>query len=207
MDSTQHLVGLFKPVDRGYVFRAPYQTGLGKVRHYLVDNAQMAELTALIAGPRPMLTRLALVFAAVAAVLLASLIVYALSPHENPQAIDTLAMLLISAVFVGAGYLMWRSYKLRQIAPLIAHLTPTDLQITRNDIRKSVISAMSVKQLRLVTAVTALAAVVNLAGAAYAFSIGKTDVGSIITGIIFAGLTVYYVVQLMRRNAAARVPN
>jgi hypothetical protein len=201
--SAQQTALLFKPVAGGYVFRMPYQMGLAKVRHYLVSEGQKAELTATILGKRAGLTRLGLVLAAVGAVLIAALLVFSLSPHRNPGTSDTIAMFVLATVLIAAGFAAWRWWKLRQLEPMLAQLAPTDLQITRSEMRGRMLSGMSVKQLWLVVTLSVLAGAANLASGAYALSLGQSGVASIISGVIFVAVGFYYALHLVSRMKAA----
>jgi hypothetical protein len=202
----QQTAALFKPVEGGYVFRAPYQLGLGAVAHYRVDERQKAELADVIAGKHPWGTRVALAFAAIGAVVIAAIAVFAVSPHKSPTAIDMLAMIALSLVAVAPIFALWRWWKLRQLAPLLARLPRTDEQITRREMRAAAAAAMSVKQLWALTIVFALAGALNLFAAAEAFSSARgSGVGSALSGIMFVGLCIYHGLLLAGRLRGQRV--
>jgi hypothetical protein len=182
---------LFKPVEGGYVFRVPYQLGLREVRHYLVSESQKAALVAAIAGQRPARTRSYLALAGAVAIIAAALIVMALSPHSNPMASDTFAMIALATVLVLIGAAGWRCWKLRQLAPLLAQLQPTELTITRAEMRRAAIAGTATSHLRLNVILSAIVGGIYLATAAYAISGGQAASTSMIAGIIFIGIAVY----------------
>jgi hypothetical protein len=143
------------------------------------------------------------VLAAVGAVLIAALLVFSLSPHRNPGTSDTIAMFVLATVLIAAGFAAWRWWKLRQLEPMLAQLAPTDLQITRSEMRGRMLSGMSVKQLWLVVTLSVLAGAANLASGAYALSLGQSGVASIISGVIFVAVGFYYALHLVSRMKAA----
>jgi len=135
--------------------------------------------------------------------LIAALLVFSLSPHRNPGTSDTIAMFVLATVLIAAGFAAWRWWKLRQLESMLAQLAPTDLQITRSEMRGRMLSGMSVKQLWLVVTLSVLAGAANLASGAYALSLGQSGVASIISGVIFVAVGFYYALHLVSRMKAA----
>ncbi len=124
------------------------------------------------------------------------------APHQVTVT-DTIAMFVLATVLIAAGFAAWRWWKLRQLEPMLAQLAPTDLQITRSEMRGRMLSGMSVKQLWLVVTLSVLAGAANLASGAYALSLGQSGVASIISGVIFVAVGFYYALHLVSRMKAA----
>jgi hypothetical protein len=190
---------LFKPVEGGYVFRAPYQLGFGKARHYLVSEAEMAALAAAITGRRPALTRVGLALAAAAAAIVASILVFVFSPHRGPAISDSIAIFALTFALILVQAAAWRFWKLRRLAPMFARLTPTELTITRAEMRRVMFAGMSLYQLWVATIILGIAGALNLASSAYAIWGGRTAFSGIVSGTIFTGIAVYYALHLKSR--------
>jgi hypothetical protein len=207
MNALTQADALFKPVEGGYVFREPYRIGWGKARHYLVTDAQKVELAAAITGPHPLRTVIGLACGTVAAIAVAALAVFALSPHANPQGSDTALMMLLSGVLIIAGYLVWRAHKIRTIAPLLADLTPTDLQITSREMRARMLAKVPTGLMWFCVVVYVLLAATNAGDMIYNLSIGRNITSALpkmIVIIIFTALTVWYGRELLARARSAR---
>ena len=195
---------LFKPVDGGYVFRVPYQTGLGKVRHYRVNESEKAALAETIDGKRPLLTRACLALSGAGAFAISTLAVYALSPHPDPQAADTRAIAALAFVLIAAQFAAWRWWKLRQLAPTLARLAPTDLQITRREMRQAMFGRMLAGEIRTIAILSGLAGAVNIASGIISIADGRSGLAAMISGASFAGTGAYYALHLMGRKAQTR---
>jgi hypothetical protein len=191
---------LFKPVEGGYVFRVPYQTGLGKVRHYLVSESERIALAETIDGKRPLRARACLALSGAGAFVIATLAVYALSPQPDPQAADTLAIAALAFVLIAAQFAAWRWWKLRQLAPTLARLALTDLQITRREMRQAMLDTLSVGQIRAIAILSGLAGAMNVASGALSMAGGRSGLAAMISGATFAGTGAYYALHLMGRK-------
>jgi hypothetical protein len=190
---------LFKPVEGGYVFRAPYQIGFGKVRHYLVSEAEMSALVAAIAGQRPALTRAGLALAAAVAAIVASTLVFVFSPHRGPAISETIAISALTFALILIQATAWRFWKLRRLAPMFARLTPTELAITRAEMRRTMLARMSTRQLWVVTIILGIAGALNLASSAFSIWGGNNAASAIVSGAIFTGMAIYYALHLASR--------
>jgi hypothetical protein len=190
---------LFKPVEGGYVFRVPYPLGLGRVRHYLVMNTEKAALVAAIAGPRPARTRNCLWLAGSAAVIVATLVVLVLSPHHAPALSDTIAMMVLSLALILVEAAVWRFWKLRQLAPLLARLAPTELEITRAEMRRAIFARTATSHLWLNTILYGVAGAVGLANQRIRDLGRPTQSFCDRLGVIFTGSAIYYAVHLASR--------
>jgi MFS family permease len=141
-----------------FVFRAPKPWLFGKTSNYLADEAQKAEiLTAMTrnvsAGRRAVVIG-ALLLGCVLWAIAVSLLMWAISSHEEPTARELVIMsLLIAGPVIAALYLgLALSVKatLAKIAPLIARLQPTDEQITRADLRRGIMKSTSLRAMVLI---------------------------------------------------------
>jgi hypothetical protein len=149
----------FKPAAGGlFVFRAPRPWLFGKKSNYLADEAQKAEiLTAMTrnvsAGRRAAVTG-ALVLGCVLWAIAVSLLMWAISSHEEPTASELVIMsIMIVGPVIAALYLgLVLSVKatLAKVAPLIARLQPTDEQIIRADLRCGMMKSTSLRAMLLI---------------------------------------------------------
>lgn len=147
MSDLQIAASLFQAAPGGYVYREPYGWPFKHALHYLVTEDQKIAILDVVVPRRPILWQVALwstlcVFVAVDCVAL-----WLYTGHDTPTGFDIFAVLALAAtqVLVALVILFW--WRRRQLAPLIATLTPTELRITRSDMRKPATNAMSSKQL------------------------------------------------------------
>jgi hypothetical protein len=146
---------LFRPAPGGFVYRAPNPWIFGRADHFLVSEAQKAELLAMMVAPRPAL-RLAIIFVGLVlwgAGMGASL--YALSGHPDPTFGDVLIMVgaTLAALFLALHLALRR--KLRRIQPILAAATPTTAVITSDEIRAAVNRTTSLRAAIIVVAASA----------------------------------------------------
>lgn len=199
---------LFRPAEGGYVFRTPYRLGFGKVSHYLVSESEKAELTAAIAGPDPATTRAKFALAGAGAMIAAVVLVAVLSPHKDPTIADAAAMLLLIAAFALPVAALWRSRQMRRIAPLLARLRPSDQQITRAEMRRTMFRRMAATHIRLTAVLCATAGFANLLLGAYSIAGGRTGSStSPAAGAIFVGVGIYYALNAKYGRKTARTQN
>jgi hypothetical protein len=188
---------LFKRSGDRYVYQSPNPWVFGRSKRYLVTEAQKAELMSLIAARRPKL-RIALVMAIVlfwAAA--ASLIVWALSPHEDPTAIDALAIAALALIPLYLSWVAALQRQLRRIQPIIDGAPPTQERITRPELRKALSDSMSMRKsllLALTWAFTCATQVFSLVirnGYHPLFSDVQSWLNTF-TAVLGAGLALYY---------------
>jgi hypothetical protein len=148
---------MFMPVPEGYVFREPYRWPFTQAPHYLVNEAQRDKLLAMIGPKRPILWQITLWGTLCLMVAAAGFLVWAVTRHENPTVIDTISMMALTFAQVVVAFLVLRWHKLRGLRPLLASLPTTDLRITRSDMQRQTMNAMSVRQLILLGAIHVLA--------------------------------------------------
>jgi hypothetical protein len=122
---------MFKKVPEGYVFRAPNPWVFGRARFYLVNDAQKAQLLAIITARSQAVFWIALVALIGAST---AAIAYG-SGHDDPTAGDVVIMLALLPVWIYAAVLISIGPMARRLQPLLAGLTPTDQRITGVDLR------------------------------------------------------------------------
>ncbi len=154
---TRMAAAMFMPVPEGYVFREPYRWPFTQAPHYLVNEAQRDKLLAMIGPKRPIFWQITLWGTLCLMVAGAGFVVWALTRHENPTVIDTISMIALTFAQVVVAFLILRWHKLRGLRPLLASLPTTDLRITRSDMQRQTMNAMSVRQLILLGAINVMA--------------------------------------------------
>jgi hypothetical protein len=136
---------LFKAAPDGWVFRSPNPWVFGDTPHYLVNDAQKAQIEAIIA-PRPRVIVAVLVAGLVAWVLLLATGMWAFSGHENPTPGDIgvvvgLTFLALFALLPLAGLI-----QRRRLRPVLAEAPLTAERITYAELQQKVEAATPFKQ-------------------------------------------------------------
>jgi hypothetical protein len=116
----------FRPVDGGYLYRAPNRWVFGRYRHYFVNADQKA---ALASAHRTMM-RQTFWTIIIGAAFCAPIAGVFLPSHSNAQ---QLAYLGVSALIGLAIGLTLNFLLLQKVNPIIATLTPSNDRITRRD--------------------------------------------------------------------------
>ncbi|MDF2119902.1 hypothetical protein PY365_30515 [Roseiarcaceae bacterium H3SJ34-1] len=148
---------MFKPAPGGYVFREPYRWVFGRARHYLVSEAQRAQIVAVVVPRRPIFSQMMLWTVFCLMVALAGAIVWAYGRHDNPSAGDVVAMVVLAVIQAYAGLLIFRWRQLRRLRPVLAGASSTDERITPADALQALNAsggALSARQLVLTGAVS-----------------------------------------------------
>jgi hypothetical protein len=148
---------LFKQVPGGFIYRAPNPWIFGCAKHYLVNEAQKAELLRIVVAPRPMLRLAAIVALVLLWVVAMTTIVWAFSGHADPTAGDAVIMSIstFSAMFLAMHFALRR--KLEQVQPILAHAKRTPATITAREMRIAVNKTTSLKGAVIFGAVWAFA--------------------------------------------------
>ncbi|MBA2399805.1 MAG: hypothetical protein H0V72_14095 [Bradyrhizobium sp.] len=134
---------MFKAVQDGYVFRALNPFVFGRARYYLVNEAQKAQLLAIVTARSP-----AVSFWLVLLVLIAvgtGAVAYA-TGHDDPTVSDVVILLALIPLWLYAAVLVSQYPTARKLQPLLAGLQPTDQSITSTDLRKAVRKTVSFRQ-------------------------------------------------------------
>jgi drug/metabolite transporter (DMT)-like permease len=133
---------MFKTVPDGYLFRAPNPWVFGRARFYLVNEAQKAELLAIITARSQLvfwIGLVALIGAGTAAIAYGS-------GHDNLTAGDVVIMLALLPVWIYAALLVPIGSTARRLQPLLAGLPQTDQRITALDLRRALRKTISFGQ-------------------------------------------------------------
>jgi hypothetical protein len=135
----------FKPAaGGGFVFQAPKPWLFGEAHHYLVNEAQKAEILTIIAPNVPAWRRRAIFGAFIVTPLLWAIaiatLMWAVMDHDELTGRDkvVMAILILVPLLLAAFVAIVRTEqgKLARLAPLIARLPPTEEQITAADKRR-----------------------------------------------------------------------
>ena len=133
---------MFKKVPDGYVFRAPNPWVFGRARFYLVNEAQKAQLLAIVTARSQ-----AVFWVALVALIGASTAALAYGTgHDNPTVRDAVVMLALLPVWIYAAVLVSIGPTARRLQPLLADLPTTDQRITAGDLRAAVRKTLSFGQ-------------------------------------------------------------
>ena len=131
-DLTKFIV--FKPVQDGYVYRAPNVWLVGSSPHYLVDEKQKADIRATIASISTRLLWITGVSALTISVALGTgLFVWAGRSKLHGFREVLLWIALMFSLY--AGFFISRQVLLRKLRPILASLPTTDERITLTEIR------------------------------------------------------------------------
>ena len=133
---------MFKKVPEGYLFHAPNPWLFGRARFYLVNDAQKAQLLAIVTARSQAVFWVALVALIGAST---AALTYG-SGHDNPTVSDILVMLAMIPIWIYAALLVSIGPTARRLQPLLAGLPPTDQRITAVDLRKAVRKTVSFGQ-------------------------------------------------------------
>jgi len=133
---------MFKKVQDGYVFRALNPFVFGRARFYLANEAQKAQLLAIVTARSQAVFWVVLV---VSIAVSTSALAY-VTGHDNPTIRDVVVMLALIPLWIYAALLVSVYPIARRLQPILAGLEPTDQSITTADLRKAVRSTVSFRQ-------------------------------------------------------------
>jgi hypothetical protein len=198
---------LFKRVAGGNVFQAPNPWVFGRTSRYLVSDAQKAALLAIITPRRPVL-RIALITTVIVAWAgAAGVIVWALSSHREATAVDVLAIFALVLVPIYLAWVVALRHNFRRMRPILANAPRTQERITNRELRRAMVDAMSMKKTLLLAACwtfTSFMQVVILVtrNAHHPLFGDAQSYVALFTGVLAAGLAVYYLVLAVRKPKA-----
>ena len=137
---------LFRAVPGGWVFGSPNHWMFGDTPHYLVNDAQKAQIEAIIVPRRPGVVVAVLFAGLVAWVFLLATGMWAFSGHENPTPGDVgvivlLTFLALIALLAIAGLIQWH-----RLRPVLAGAPLTTERITYAELKQKVRAATPFKQ-------------------------------------------------------------
>ncbi len=120
----------FKPVPGGFIYRAPNPWIFGRADHYVVNEAQKAEILGLTVPRRPLLRLAVIVAGCVLWGAGMGLAAWAFSGHEDPTLSDVGIMVVMTFAALFLALHLSLRHRLRQMQPILAAATRTDATIT-----------------------------------------------------------------------------
>jgi hypothetical protein len=147
---------LFKQVGGGWVFQAPNPWVFGRTSRYLVNEAQKAELLAIVTPRRPILRIAAITAGILVWAVAASTIVWAVSSHDEPTVTDALAIfaLVVVPIFLALVFALQRN--LRRMQRVLTGAPRTEERITPRELRHAMANAVSLRRSLLIGALWAV---------------------------------------------------
>jgi hypothetical protein len=198
---------LFKRVAGGNVFQAPNPWVFGRTSRYLVSDAQKAALLAIITPRRPVLRLMLITAVIVAWAGAAGVIVWAVSGHQQTTAADVLGIFALVLVPIYLAWVVALQRNLRRMRPILADAARTQERITNRELRRAMVDAMSMKKALLLAAcwtfTSFMQAVILITRNAHHPLFGDAQsYVALFTGVLAAGLAVYYLVLAVRKPKA-----
>jgi hypothetical protein len=166
-DAGQFVV--FKPVPGGYVYGAPNVWLFGPRAHYLVNEAQKAEiLTIVTSSSQALLWVTGISWIALSLLLGAGSLLLAYRAGYHGPGLSGVSVAAVVSFSIYAAFLMSRQLLLRRLRPVLAALTPTNERITSLEERRAIAGAvrpttLSPTRRRVLTIACAVGAVAALA--------------------------------------------
>jgi hypothetical protein len=196
----------FKPVPGGYVAQLPGPRLLGRSCSYLVNEAQKAEIIAVLRRQRLMMIGLMLGLAVVGAGcgLLVGLLHGQGSP-VSPLSIAIGTALFLVAIFVAC--LLMTIYALQPLRPLLAALPRTEERISVNERVGSVGRSISPKVLAVGIVSGPVVVITNTLTVAHALYEGRLEITALWNALVGFGalvLTAYFIWLVILRRRCAR---
>jgi hypothetical protein len=195
---------LFKQVGDGWVFQAPNPWVFGRTSRYLVNEAQKAELLAIVTPRSPTLRIAAITAGILLWAIAASIIVWAVSSRDEPTASDALAIfaLVVVPIFLALVFALQRN--LRRMQRVLAGAPRTEERITPRELRHAMAKAVSLRRSVLIGAlwaVTCLFQITSLVirnGRHPLFGDVESYL-SFVTATVAAGLAIHYLRLAIRK--------
>jgi hypothetical protein len=114
----------------GFVFRPPNPWIFGSVQNYIANEEQKAEILELGRARYPILRTAILILALIGCPAGSILTVYLLSNHSGSGVLEGLAIAALMLSSYAVLLLTAVRWQLRRVRPVLAHLLPTDEQVT-----------------------------------------------------------------------------
>jgi hypothetical protein len=194
----------FQPVPGGYLYREPFRLS-SKAQHYLVSEAQKAQLAALTIPRRPVLWYIALWGSLCAMIATACVAIWLYTGHDEPTASDIIGMMVLTTAQILVAFAILRWWKLRRLRPILATLQPTQLRVTQSATRDAAVKVMSLKQLLVAGVASTFAAATALVSGAVQLAL-RQPIGVLWLAIslVFVGLAALWFTRLLKRAETAR---
>jgi hypothetical protein len=203
---TERAGHLFKRVPSGWVFRTPNPWVFGDTPHYLVNEAQKAQIGALLTPRRPVVLAAGIIAAILGWVVAAAFIAQALSGNDSPTTAGDFAIITALVLIPVLGALPAIGLIQRhRLAPILAGAALTDQRISLAEINRRVIDATSTKQLRWAMLASAAAGGVqglSLAGRLFAhrFVLDAQTIHTLVLTVVFVTLAFVWHRRLRQRS-------
>jgi hypothetical protein len=136
----------FKPVSGGWIYRAPNPWVFGDAPHYFVNEAQKAQIEALIAPRRPILFVILLLGGIFGWVIAVTTFLWAFSGHENPTTGDLAIMIALIGIPMLALLPVAGLIQRHRMAPILATAPLTSERISYAEISQNIRRATPLKQ-------------------------------------------------------------
>ena len=158
---TQLIEAMFKPVEGGYVFRAPPSFWVWPTRFYLVTEHQKEQLAAVAVPRHVAIWQVAfLLIVLLGAPTLSTLAVWAYTGHDSPTTADIWMLSILSFLLMIGGALARRWWLVWKLAPMLKVLPRSEAGFSLKEMRERAYQQMSVRQLVVVGAISTVAAAV-----------------------------------------------
>jgi hypothetical protein len=195
---------LFKQVPGGYVFQQPNPWIFGRSSRYLVNEEQKAALLAIVTPRRPVLRGVMILAGVLLWAVTASFLVWAFSSHNEPTTLDVVA---ISVLIVGpmlAALIVALQRNLRRMRSILAGAPRTEERITRGELRRAMVDAMSMKRTLLIGGTWTFTCVMQTFGlvvrnARHPLFSDALSFINLFVAIVAAGLAVHYLLIALRK--------
>jgi len=138
---------LFKPVPGGWVYRAPNPWVFGDTPHYFVNDAQKAQIEAIVVPRRPTLFAMILVGVIFVWAIGVTTLLWAFSGHEEPTGGDLAIMIALIALPMLAILPVAALIQRHRLAPVLAAAPLTTERMSYSEISRNVQRATPLKQL------------------------------------------------------------
>jgi hypothetical protein len=137
----------FKKVPGGWIFRSPNPWVFGDTPHYLVNDAQKAQIAAIVVPRRPVVFAVMLVAGILVWAVVVSTFMWAFSGHEDPTLGDLAKMVVLIIIPMLAILPVAALIQRHRLAPVLAEAPLTNERISYAELRQNVEAATPLKQL------------------------------------------------------------
>jgi hypothetical protein len=198
----------FKPAEGGYVFQCPNPWLFGRLRSYLVNEAQKESLAECLRQRQRLILRLMAVYVLVAFGI--TLLFQSANTAIDPNSTAFLGIVALAMLGMLALALVPHFYLMRRIGPLLAELQRTDEQITLREQIFGVAAVISNMHLALGGLGGALIAASNIKTIAVGLSEGRPgselswSAFGLVVGVLLAS---YFAYLAILKRKLKRKPN
>jgi len=198
---TQLIASMFKPVEDGYVFRAPPPFWVWPAKFYLVTAHQKEQLAAVAVPRHVAIWQVAfLVIVICGAPALTGVALWAYTGHDSPTTADIWMLCILSFLLMIGAALARRWWLVWKLAPMLKVLPRTDKGFSLKEMQAQATAAMSVRQLVFVSVLNAVVATIMLmTGLLEVITSKPAGFVYLGCGVVFSVVTAIYLKRLLRR--------